>query len=64
MVGLPATFPCEAGTVSRELTVPADIGARPVAYELTLTAVGAGGRRKAKARVKVSPQSRARPCSR
>lgn len=43
VVGLPVSFSCESGSVSRELTMPANGGEKAVKYALKLTAKGAGG---------------------
>ncbi len=54
--GLPATFSCEGETssVARSLTVPANIGKKPVAYKLHLAANRAGQNAKASLSVSVS----------
>ena len=53
--GLPATFPCEAGSVELTGTMPSGEGHRPITYKLTLAASGAGGTVKAMVKVKVTP---------
>ena len=55
VAGLPVTFSCEAGNVSRALTMPTNTGKKPAKYKLTLTATGASGAAKAKTSVSVSP---------
>ena len=52
--GLPATFACEGGSVSREVTMPTNTGTKSAKYKLTLAATGAtGGPSKAKITVTV-----------
>jgi alpha-tubulin suppressor-like RCC1 family protein len=55
--GLPATFACEGepAAVSRELTMPANTGAKPAKYKVTLTATGAEGTVNAETSVSVRP---------
>ena len=46
--GLPATFSCESGSVNQEVVMPQNTGKKAAKYKLTLAAVGAGGKAKAK----------------
>lgn len=59
VAGLPATFSCESGSVSRALTMPPNTGRKPLKYKLSLLALGAGGKAKAKIAVTVSPMRKA-----
>ncbi|HUA11482.1 MAG TPA: hypothetical protein VMA83_05715 [Solirubrobacteraceae bacterium] len=54
--GLPVTFPCESGSIDRELTMPANTGKKAVAYKLKLVATGGDGSTSSKLTVKVSAQ--------
>lgn len=51
--GLPATFSCESGSVSRELVMPQNAGKKAAKYKLTLEATGAGGNAKGKLTIEV-----------
>jgi alpha-tubulin suppressor-like RCC1 family protein len=56
VAGLPATFSCKAGSVHRNVTMPANTGKKAAKYKLQLTAVASGGgKTQAKATVTVSP---------
>jgi len=43
VTGLPAAVDCSGGTYSQPVTLPANTGAQPVAYVLTMTATATGG---------------------
>jgi hypothetical protein len=56
VAGLPATFSCEAGSVNRDVKMPASTGKKALKYKLQLIAVAStGGKAKKKATVTVSP---------
>lgn len=52
--GLPVTFNCESGSVSRELSMPTNYGKKALSFKLTLLATGGSGTGKAKVTVTVS----------
>ncbi|HTY95712.1 MAG TPA: hypothetical protein VMB91_01640 [Solirubrobacteraceae bacterium] len=51
--GLPVTFSCESGGVSREVTMPGNTGKKEASYKLALEATGAGGKAKGKVTIDV-----------
>ncbi len=51
--GLPVTFSCESGSVSREVAMPQNAGKKAASYKLTLEATGAGGNAKGKLTIEV-----------
>lgn len=55
VAGLPVSFACEEGTVSRLLTMPIPTGKKAIRYKLTLTAIGTGHKAKATTIVVVKP---------